>query len=1154
MNTFNNIGFHDCDCHPQIISYSCTLDGCVEINNETGDYLSYDDCLNACSNVEPLCSEYPEFPNTTFTPFPDTIQNLDTAFYGQYYEEYILFSTPSTVGDFVGDPYEIEMFGFQVVNIASLAFDSILFVDIQGLPNSFNYEFSNADGLYFPNTLGCIKISGTALEGEIGNYDLSIIVDGWISVPGLGTTNLYQQSGDFEEYTGYTLTINSSADEECNFDVGTPIVTQPECWDSPNGSVIIDTFVGGIAPYTIKINKNSFLINEVTVDANTTFTESLDEGDYDLEIESSNGCLTYESFQIINPDPFSFSYSIENNDCFNTAPEAHITITGATPPYDINDVQFIGGFEAYFVFEEGGPEVFHPGNSLSWGSSNPLIVTDALGCTSPNSSFEDMFTVNIEPSNPVVVSITTSPVQCADGNNTGFAAANVNGGIPPYEFNWYAVGELAPLNGSNTSMSSMDSLSDGDYAVSVKDVNGCETIQAFTITAPEDIVVNSIVTPPSCVGESDASINIQSVSGGNGGYEYLWAVGNNTTPNANNLSAGIYTVYILEGAQGCEYTETFEIEDPDEISIITNATDESCNTLDDGQMTATFSVPLTDINSIQWYANGLPISVLDGGQSPSLTNIAAGIYNIEITNNNGCLFVAEDTINEPDPIVISYDLTDPSCFEYSDGEFVLTVEGGVGNYNVETLNDVGTTISTTLNPINLIDGTYTVTVTDENGCTASEMVVLNEPNDIILDIELENVSCNNDNDGSATFTPINNQGVGNITWSTIVSLGNYTPLPSGSETVENLGAGNYLLEFVDSVGCEQSETFSIYEPAPIIENIIIGNPNPEPFSFNSYSASDNGNTLQWSVQGGNIIENNGNFINIQWGNQGIGLITLLESNELCDFTNEFTVNIESQVEPTWNCTNNACVDPLDGSGMYDDLDECEADCNEVITDSWNCVNGACVDPLDGSGMYDDLDECEADCNEVITDSWNCVNGACVDAEDGSGMYDDLDECEADCNEVITDSWNCVNGACVDAEDGSGMYDDLDECEADCNEVITDSWNCVNGACVDAEDGSGMYDDLNECEADCDVTSIDDKENEVKIYPNPSSNIFNLEFNSDNETEIIVTNVLGEQVYFESIQSIGEYNTQIDLSNYSKGVYNLTIKTSKGISNYKLILQ
>ena len=85
-------------------------------------------------------------------------------------------------------------------------------------------------------------------------------------------------------------------------------------------------------------------------------------------------------------------------------------------------------------------------------------------------------------------------------------------------------------------------------------------------------------------------------------------------------------------------------------------------------------------------------------------------------------------------------------------------------------------------------------------------------------------------------------------------------------------------------------------------------------------------------------------------------------------------------------------------------------------------------------------------------------------------------------------------------------------------------------------------------------SIVENNLEVNIYPNPSSNIFNLEFKSDSETEILVTNVLGEQVFFELTKSIGEFNTQIDLSNYSKGVYNLTIKTSDGISNHKLILQ
>jgi hypothetical protein len=116
-----------------------------------------------------------------------------------------------------------------------------------------------------------------------------------------------------------------------------------------------------------------------------------------------------------------------------------------------------------------------------------------------------------------------------------------------------------------------------------------------------------------------------------------------------------------------------------------------------------------------------------------------------------------------------------------------------------------------------------------------------------------------------------------------------------------------------------------------------------------------------------------------------------------------------------------------------------------------------------------------------------------------------------------------------------------------------SWK-IRGAC--GENGTSWATIFtNDCEQVCqNISSISENLIDVNIYPNPSSNIFNLEFNSDSETEILVTNILGEQVYFESTKSIGEFNTQIDLSNYSKGVYNLTIKTSDGLSNHKLILQ
>ena len=153
------------------------------------------------------------------------------------------------------------------------------------------------------------------------------------------------------------------------------------------------------------------------------------------------------------------------------------------------------------------------------------------------------------------------------------------------------------------------------------------------------------------------------------------------------------------------------------------------------------------------------------------------------------------------------------------------------------------------------------------------------------------------------------------------------------------------------------------------------------------------------------------------------------------------------------------------------------------------------------------------------------------------------------------SWTCDVNECYNVENGIGEYQSLEECEVNCSVVIEDSWNCLEGACIDPQDGTGIYSSLNVCEQECQsVSSIYENDFNVNIYPNPSYNIFNLEFSSDTKSKIVVTNILGEQVYIESTKPIGEFSTQIDLSNYSKGIYNLTIKTSDGISNHKLILQ
>ncbi len=129
-----------------------------------------------------------------------------------------------------------------------------------------------------------------------------------------------------------------------------------------------------------------------------------------------------------------------------------------------------------------------------------------------------------------------------------------------------------------------------------------------------------------------------------------------------------------------------------------------------------------------------------------------------------------------------------------------------------------------------------------------------------------------------------------------------------------------------------------------------------------------------------------------------------------------------------------------------------------------------------------------------------------------------------------------------------------------NEIVVD-WSIFEGietiCVVENYDCSGV-----ECVGDTVCFEVEIKspsgviENKlnINIFPNPSFNLFKIEFNSNSNTEISVTNVLGEIVYFDSAKPMGKFITQIDLSNYSKGVYNLSIKNSDGISNHKLILQ
>ena len=124
----------------------------------------------------------------------------------------------------------------------------------------------------------------------------------------------------------------------------------------------------------------------------------------------------------------------------------------------------------------------------------------------------------------------------------------------------------------------------------------------------------------------------------------------------------------------------------------------------------------------------------------------------------------------------------------------------------------------------------------------------------------------------------------------------------------------------------------------------------------------------------------------------------------------------------------------------------------------------------------------------------------------------------------------------------------------CELIVTDkSWNCLDGACLELSDYTGDFSSLSECQELCGTSSIVENGIELSIYPNPSSEIFNIQFNSDEgDVELLVTNILGNKVFSTSLNTKEQNNILLDLTNYPQGIYNLTLKTTMEIKTYKLV--
>ena len=317
------------------------------------------------------------------------------------------------------------------------------------------------------------------------------------------------------------------------------------------------------------------------------------------------------------------------------------------------------------------------------------------------------------------------------GASDGSITVLIGGGSPTFSYSW--------VDASATEISTSQSpagLPVGTYDVTATDLNGCTITDQITIVNPPPIAFDLLVSSDyngediSCFGLNDGSIDFN-INGGTPSYSYEWRDENgiviSTIQDPTGLEAGTYQIYALD-ANGCiidtsiTLTEPGLLSGPAAVTTDYNGSDISCYQLSDGAVTANI-VGGTPGYTYSWTNS----SGTEVGTNQAASGLSAGTYTITATDLNGCTYSTNVVVNQPAQLTASSNVLSfyfgqgVSCEGASDGIVGATGAGGTPVYSY-SWNTTPPQNNATIG--GLPTGTYTVTITDLNGCTATSSLTL----------------------------------------------------------------------------------------------------------------------------------------------------------------------------------------------------------------------------------------------------------------------------------------------------------------------------------------------------------------------------------------------------------------------------------------------
>ncbi len=439
------------------------------------------------------------------------------------------------------------------------------------------------------------------------------------------------------------------------------------------------------------------------------------------------------------------------------------------------------------------------------------VITDAKGC-------KDSVRASIGV-NPIIIgSKNVTRATCKGVNNGSIVISGVAGGTPTngnYTFRW--------SNGSTNvgTSSTIANLPPGAYRVTITDLNQCAKTDSFTVGALR--VLNSVATIGNitCAGQINGFIQVIASATGPEAqpYTFTWW-GNPGTPTntaattfLRSLPAGNYPLSIRD-RDGCSLDTAFVVIQPDSIKITAAVQNESCRVGGDGRiaLTITGGRPLpSNRYTIQWSRSATDTLT-------TITGLSSGSYMVTVTDSTNCAVVKTYTITKPQPPIIdSISVRNATCADKNDGAARVFARPPVGA-SIDSFRWSNTGFRDSIN--NVLPGLYSVTVTTNQGCTATLSKAIGAPAAMAIDTarsKTTNPDCPKNATGSIIL--VMKGGTGPYVY-------NWSGGPTTSNAVfASLPAGTYSFTVTDANSC-----------TPLVTSITLSNPPKINVAFGSLEA------------------------------------------------------------------------------------------------------------------------------------------------------------------------------------------------------------------------------------------------------------------------------------------------------------------------------